>query len=110
MNLEVLQHLVSNERERIEDLAHENNVNATVLVGVAKFLVGNDGDVTLLSPRQKLYYEKAIEPLIENVPCHGIFGDNTCTGDGIIDDESLLDCYLERKFLCQHCRFESAGE
>jgi hypothetical protein len=74
---------------------------------VAEFLVGNDGDVSLRSSKQQYHYDYPIEPLIENVPCGGVFGDDICTGNGVIDDESLLGCYLEDNFLCQLCRFDS---
>jgi hypothetical protein len=107
MNFEVLQHIVQNEPERIEALANENGLDPSASVGVAKFLVGNDENVLLLSPNQQYHYDNAIEPLLENVPCNGVFGDDTCTGNRFIDDESLLGCYLEVNFLCQLCRFES---
>lgn len=107
MNIEVLQHIVRNEPERIETLAKENGIDPSASVGVAEFLAGNDGDTSLLSSKQQYHYDNAIEPLIENVPCDGVFGDDTCTGNGVIDDESLLGCYQEDSFLCQHCQFDS---
>lgn len=107
MNYEVLQHIVRNEPGRIEALADANSLDASASAGVAEFLAGNDGDVSLLSSKQKYHYDNAIEPLVENVSCDGVFGGDTCTGNGIIDDESLLSCYLEDNFLCQHCRFDS---
>ncbi|MFJ5538987.1 hypothetical protein [Vreelandella titanicae] len=107
MNLEVLQHIVRNEPERIEALANESGLDASASIGVAEFLAGNDGDVSLLSSKQQYHYDNAIEPLAQNVPCDGVFADDTCTGDGVIDDELLLGCYLEDNFLCQHCRFDS---
>lgn len=108
MNLEVLKHIVRNEPERIESLANDNDLDPSASVGVAEFLVGNNGDVSLLSPKQQYHYDNVIEPLTENVPCDGVFGDGTCTGNGVVDDESLLGCYLEDNFLCQLCRFDSA--
>lgn len=74
---------------------------------MAEFLVGNDGDVSLLSSKQQYHYDNAIEPLVQNVPCDGVFADETCSGDGVIDDELLLGCYLEDNLLCQYCRFDS---
>tara|TARA_Y100001937_G_C7012628_1_gene281663 strand:+ start:442 stop:798 length:357 start_codon:yes stop_codon:yes gene_type:complete len=107
MNLEVLQHIVENEPGMIEALAKENGLDPSASIGVAEFLIGNDGDISLLSAKQRYHYDNDIEPLVDNVPCDGVFGEGTCTGNGVVDDESLLGCYLEDNFLCQHCQYDS---
>ncbi len=111
MNIEVLSHIVNNSVELIERLADENGLDCSASVGVAKLLIGNNGNISELSPRQKHHYEKCIQPLIEDVPCEGVIGPveegSTCSGNGYIDDESLLGCYLEDDFKCQLCRYDS---
>ncbi|MFM5646344.1 hypothetical protein [Aeromonas caviae] len=111
MNLEVLNYIVENAVEKIEELAEENNLDCHASVGVANFLLGNDGDVSKLSDKQRYHYENCIQPLIERVPCDGVIGPvedgDTCSGDGYVDDESLMGCYLEDDFKCQLCRYDA---
>lgn len=111
MNLEVLKHIVDNEVEKIEELANENNLDCRASVGVASFLLGNDGDISKLSHKQQHYYQHCIQPLIEDVPCNGVIGmveeGDTCNGNGYIDDQSLMGCYLEDDFKCQICQFDA---
>ena len=42
----------------------------------------------------------------EDVQCEGVFGKDTCKGNGFIDDESLLIPYMDDEFLCQLCRHD----
>lgn len=111
MNLEVLNYVVENAVERIEDLAEENGLDPSASVGVAKFLIGHNGDLSSLSSKQMFHYEHAIEPLIERVPCEGVIGyveeGDTCNGDGYIDDETLIFCYIDDDFKCQICRHDA---
>jgi hypothetical protein len=122
MNLEVLEYIVDHAVERIEELADECSVDSSASIGVAKMLLFNNGDLSKLSEKQAYHYENCIKPLIERVQCEGVFGpmDNddtcgdddgidgsTCSGDGYIDDESLMGCYLEDEFQCQFCRYDS---
>lgn len=108
MNISVLEYIVNNKVELIEENAVESKNDPRAAVGVAKHILGNNGDLSTLSSAQSYYYQKFILPLIEKVPCEGVLGDGTCTSDGFVDDESLVGCYIEDEFLCQHCRFDSA--
>lgn len=111
MNLNVLSYVVNSNPEKIEALAKENGLESSVSIGVAKSLLSNSGNVSLLSDKQRYHYESCINPLIENVPCDGVFGSdedvNTCYGSGYIDDESLLGCYIKDNFKCQTCRHDA---
>lgn len=107
MNLEVLNHIVTNAPEFIEGLAEENMLDGQASIGIAKILLGNNGDLAELSGKQNFHYEKCIMPLIENVQCEGVFGPETCTGTGYVDDESLLGCYISGKFQCQLCQHDA---
>ena len=108
MNIEVLEYIVTNAPHYIEELAEENRLDETASIGVAKYLIGEKGDVSKLSSKQKHHYEKCIQPLLENVRCDGVFNDGeTCVNDGYVDGESLLGSYMEDDFKCQLCRSDS---
>ncbi|WP_375058427.1 hypothetical protein [Zobellella sp. DQSA1] len=107
MNIEVLKHIVSNEPSLIEDIAQKHNLDSSASVGVARQLVAQHGNLAALSQKQRHHYDQCISPLLENVPCDGIYGEGTCTGNGFIDDDTLLGCYLEGDFLCQLCRYDA---
>ena len=107
MNLEALKWIIDNRVELIEENADGTKYNSGTTVGIAKFLLGNQGDLDSLSPPQKYHYTEFIMPLIESVPCEGVYGEDTCTGNGFIDDESLVGCYIEDEFQCQLCRDDS---
>jgi hypothetical protein len=117
MNLDVLSHIVDNDPERIEDLAQEAKQDPKAAIGIAAKVLGEKTDSDL-SEKQKFVFDRCIRPLIEAVPCDGVFGmdeegHDTCPHGGIIDDESLLLCYQEDEFMCQNCRYDSeriAGE
>jgi len=106
MNLDVLKYVIDNEHEHLEELVVESNTSLGAAVGVGKILLANNGDTSVLKGNQVYVYEKCIEPLFK-VACHGIYGEETCAGNGFVDDESLLMSYQEDEFLCQHCRFDS---
>ncbi|HHX8536176.1 TPA: hypothetical protein ACVO0U_003060 [Vibrio alginolyticus] len=116
MNLEVLQYLVDDAPHYLEENAQARNLDVGASIGIARRLLGNDGDITELSPAQLYHYDNVIKPLIENVSCDGVLGEmedddgnwfSTCNGDGSIDDESLLMSYQEEDFKCQICRFDA---
>lgn len=105
MRLDVLKHIVENDSDLIEAAVRRHDPAAAL--GVAKLLLGNGGDLNKLSAKQKFYWTSYIRPLLEDVPCEGVFGDaGTCTGNGIIDEDSLLMAYQEQSFLCQHCSYD----
>lgn len=112
MNLEVLNHLIHNDVERIEALATYKKLDATASVGIAKFVSAQNGDVTSLSGRQTFLFDTAVRPLIQNVRCEGVIGlledgSDSCVNDSIIDDESLLLSYIDDDFKCQQCRYDA---
>jgi len=106
MNLVVLNYVIENKHERLADSVTQANTSFDAAVGVGKLLLAHNGDPSVLMGNQVYIYEKCILPLFK-VACHGVFGEETCTGNGFVDDESLLLSYQEDEFLCQHCRFDS---
>jgi len=107
MHLQALKWIVDNKVELIEENVAGTKYDPLITVGIAKRLVANSGDLSSLSPSQKYHYEEFIKPLIELVPCEGVLGEDTCSGNGYIDDESLIGCYEDDEFLCQLCRYDS---
>lgn len=105
MNIEVLQYVIDNESGRLFDTVSESGATMDAAIGVAKLLLANNGDTSILKGKQIYVYEKCIEPLF-HISCEGIYGEGTCTGDGMVHEDSLLLCYQEDSFLCQHCRFD----
>lgn len=109
---EVLNYIVNNSPELIEELAEENSLNEEASIGVAKFLLGDDGNFDQMSQKQRHHFEKTIKPLIENVRCDGMIGDHedgtsSCIGNEVIDEDSLLQAYECDDMRCQHCIAET---
>ncbi|HHO3538561.1 TPA: hypothetical protein ACRRGA_000214 [Klebsiella pneumoniae] len=107
MNIEVLQYLERDGREHVEDLVSRTKYDSEATFAVMRILIAEDGNEEVLSDKQKYHLQTFIEPLIYRVPCSGIYGEDSCTGDGFVDDESLLISYQEDDFKCQHCRYDS---
>ncbi|MEW8266770.1 MAG: hypothetical protein AB2731_11565 [Candidatus Thiodiazotropha sp.] len=105
MNIEVLKYIIDYENSRLNDLVSESSTSMDAAIGVAKILLANNGDTSVLKGKQTYVFERCIDPLF-HISCEGIYGEGTCTGDGMVDEESLLLCYQEDMFLCQHCRFD----
>jgi hypothetical protein len=106
MDLDILQFVIDNEHEHLVDAVSSSGSSMEAAIGVAKLLLANNGDRSVLKGKQVYVYKKCIEPIF-HVACEGIYGDDTCTGDGMMDEESLLMSYQEDRFLCQHCRFDA---
>lgn len=110
MNFAALCHIVENAPELIEGNVPKGG-NSAATIGVAKLLVGNGGKVEALSENQNHHYVRYIRPLVENVPCSGVFGAEAenehdgCVGSGHIDDEDLEGCYIMDVMLCQECQY-----
>ncbi|WP_065712754.1 hypothetical protein, partial [Acinetobacter baumannii] len=85
-------HLVYNCEDNLTDLAEVNGIkNTDASICVAKFLVSHPENFTKMSPKQKFHSEIAIEPLINEVCCDGMTGeDGSCLGNGFIVEDSLL--------------------
>ncbi|MBI9092452.1 MAG: hypothetical protein JEZ12_24815 [Desulfobacterium sp.] len=106
MDLDVLQYVIDNEHEHLIEAVESSGSKMETAVGVGKLLLANNGDLNVLKGRQNYVYKTCIEPVF-TVGCDGIYGDDTCTGNGWVDEESLFLSYQEEEFLCQHCRFDA---
>ncbi|MBG1734747.1 hypothetical protein I4182_02540 [Klebsiella pneumoniae] len=111
MNLNTLNYLIKNAEEIIIESAEENGLNAENVLGVANQVVGEKSTQNL-SGKQRFLFEKAILPLIENVPCIGWFdefdGDDGSNFDcpNMIEERRLTHCYQEQNMLCESCEEE----
>jgi len=60
-----LHHLITNRIDKIEKIVEGTGYKVKTVVGVATFLLDNDGDVDLLTSKQQATFEKFLKPLLE---------------------------------------------
>jgi hypothetical protein len=63
-NLNALRNLISKRRDEIEKIVQGSGYLTKTAVGVATFLIDNEGDVDLLSSKQRVIFDKFIKPLL----------------------------------------------
>ncbi|MBB1268948.1 hypothetical protein [Shewanella sp. SR44-3] len=107
MDLEILEFVIQNEHRHLAEAVAQSRSNLDAAIGVAKFLLGHGGDISQLKGGQIYVYEHCIKPIF-SVPCEGVFGEDTCTGNGFVDEESLMGCYIEDDFQCQFCQHDAS--
>jgi hypothetical protein len=103
-DLNLLEYLTGKGARYIEEAVQGTGYLPRTVVGVATNLLDMDGDVELLTAKQKVTYEKFLVPLLFDVPCQGIAGPQSCRGDGRIETEALIACYNSGDFHCRACR------
>jgi hypothetical protein len=64
LDLKVLQNLISKRRDEIERIVEGSGYLTRTVIGVATFLVDNEGDVDLLAAKQRVVFDKFIIPLL----------------------------------------------
>jgi hypothetical protein len=64
VDLRQLRNLISKRRGEIEQSVEGTGYLAKTVIGVGTFLLDNEGDITLLSAKQKATYEKFLKPLL----------------------------------------------
>ncbi|MEN4235611.1 hypothetical protein [Serratia marcescens] len=105
MNLEALDHIVSNEVEIIEDAARTAGVKASSAVGISKQVVAEKTDKNLTDD-QRYVFDRAVRPLIENIICSGNwnqFDEDPQCGNPIPESQ-LYDYYANDETLCESCQ------
>jgi hypothetical protein len=60
-----LHHLITSRIDKIEKIVEGTGYKVKTVVGVATFLLDNDGDVDLLTSKQQATFEKFLKPLLE---------------------------------------------
>ncbi len=68
VDLKLLRKLLSKGTAEIEKSVEGTGYLAKTVIGVGTFLLDNEGDVELLSSKQRATYERFIKPLLEAVP------------------------------------------
>ncbi len=66
VDLALLKNLISKRSHEIEKSVAGTGYLARTVIGVGTFLLDNEGDIDLLSAKQKLTYEKFIKPLLDS--------------------------------------------
>jgi hypothetical protein len=64
VDLAVLKNLISKRPYEIEKIVLGTGYLAKTVMGVGTFLLDNEGDVDLLSSKQKVVFDKFIQPLL----------------------------------------------
>lgn len=104
LDLNVLEYLITKGSHYLKAAVQGTTYLPRTVSGVGTFLLDCDGNVDLLTGKQKVTYEKFLKPLLFDVACQGRLGSAGCTGSGRIEPELLLKCYRDEVFLCRHCR------
>jgi hypothetical protein len=74
------------------------------VIGVGTYLLDIEGDIDLLTARQRKIFETFIRPLLFEVPCQGITGPADCAGNSRIEPELLGKGYRDDELRCAACR------
>ena len=65
LNLNVLRNLISMQRDEIEKCVEGSGFLVKTVVGVGTFLLDNEGNIDLLSSKQRAVFDKFIKPLLD---------------------------------------------
>lgn len=69
IDLRLLKNLLSKRGDEIEAAVVGTGYLARTVIGVGTFLLDNEGNLDLLSAKQRGTYEKFLKPLLEKVVC-----------------------------------------
>lgn len=104
LNLDLLAYLTHKGAYHIEEAVDGTGYLPRTVIGVGTFLLDIEGDIDLLTAKQKVTFEKFLKPLLFDIPCQGVSGPDTCRGNGLIEPELLLKCFRDDEFRCGSCR------
>jgi len=65
LDLHLLKNLITKRTEEIEQMVAGSGYLARTVIGVGTFLLDNEGDLDLLTAKQKVTFEKFLKPLLE---------------------------------------------
>lgn len=68
LELRQLRNLLSKRKEEIEQSVEGTGYLARTVIGVGTFLLDNEGDLDLLSAKQRATFDRFIKPLLELPP------------------------------------------
>jgi hypothetical protein len=104
VDLDLLDYLCHKGVHYIEAAVAGEQYLPRTVIGVGIFLLDHDGNVDLLTAKQRVTFEKILRPLLFDVPCRGSAGAATCRGNGLIEAGLLLKSYRDGEFRCRRCR------
>jgi len=108
IDLELLEYLCHKGAQYIDAAVRGSGYLPRTVIGVGTFLLDYEGDVDLLTAKQRVTYERFLLPLLMAVPCQGNSNCGECRGDGLIDTDLLLKSYRDHDFRCRLCRSAAA--
>ena len=65
VNLKMLKNLLSKRSNEIEEIIAGTGYLAKTVIGVGTFLLDNEGNLDLLTAKQKVVFEKFLKPLLD---------------------------------------------
>ena len=68
IDLELLRHLITKRIDVIEAAVAGTGYLARTVIGVGTFLLDIEGDIDLLTAKQRVTFERFLQPLLENPP------------------------------------------
>jgi hypothetical protein len=68
LDLRLLRNLISKRTDEIEKSVAGTGYLAKTVIGVGTFLLDNEGDVDLLTAKQRVTFEKFLRPFLEQPP------------------------------------------
>lgn len=105
LDLDLLEYLCKKGAPYIEKVVEGTGYLSRTVVGVGTFLLDHDGDVDLLTAKQRVTYDRFLRPLLFDVACQR----DHCHGSGRIEADLLLKCYRDGDFRCRCCREADAS-
>lgn len=103
LDLDLLAYLTGKGSRHIEAAVAGTGYLSKTVIGVGTYLLDIDGNVDLLTAKQKVTYDRFLKPLLFDVRCRGA-GPHTCRGNGVIEPDLLLKCFRDDDFRCGRCR------
>lgn len=104
IDLDLLAYLLGKGSSHIEEAVAGTGYLPRTVAGLVTFLLDIDGEVDLLTAKQKMTFDRFLKPLLFEVPCQGLSGPESCRGTGLIEQNLLLKCYRDDEFRCSSCR------
>ena len=90
VDLDLLDYLCKKGAHYIEAVVAGAQHLPRTVIGVGTFLLDHDGNIDLLTAKQRVTFEKFLKPLLFEVACRGLAGPGSCLGDGLIEGDLSL--------------------
>ena len=65
LDLNILSHLITKRIDKIEQIVLGTGYLPKTVIGVGTFLLDNEGDIDLLTAKQKVIFDRFLKPLLE---------------------------------------------